>query len=900
MKKKKLISIIAIAVAVVLVATLVLSLTLCNSGSDNKDAIVIMSEELSNNFNPFYATSGADQDVIGMTQVGMLSTDSNGKTVAGNDYATVVKAFKTEKYNKDGALLSNASKDEVDKTVYTFVLKNGLKFSDGKPLTMNDVLFSMYENLDPVYTGSSTMYSIDIQGLKAYRTQNPTAKDDSDTESDTNAQANASADNRIMYLVGLYQDTSENLPDNSDLTSGTYAVTEAEMREAINNLTSVTDDGYKSAVCAEKDWDTFDFKAQVLEDYNYILKTYKEELENNYKAAQDSFDLTAKPYSDWKEYFENDIFKFLYYMGEITPTYEKVAGKDNKEKIVSFSDETSYKTLTKEKAIANIYNYTVEEKFDTLLSYSDTAGIVFTSFAAKAKEIILHEDVDEGALSVPTIAGIKSLGHNTDVKSVVINGTTYNVASGKENHNDDGTTKNNTYDVLEITINGVDPKAIYNFGFTVAPAHYYSNIAVDIWNNQFGVKWSDADFQSKVIQGDEQTEIPVGAGPYAATNEQNEDNPKGSEFVSKNIVYFKRNNYFQTSFGDKFEVKTEKLRFQVIRSINAIDNLEKGTVDFITPQFTDANVAKLDNLKKKGIETLTAWQLGYGYIGINAGKVEDINLRRAIMSAMDVSLALQYYSTGTAKTINWPMSMESWAYPWADKDNNKQANTGTEHDYTRYDANGEDDTAGKAKVIEKIKKYMNAADNGAGVQAGDSKLKITFTIAGSSATEHPVYQVFLNAAELLNSCGWQIEVKPDSQALLKLTNGSLTVWAAAWGSTIDPDMYQVYHKDSTATSVKAWGYPEIINNADKRVEEYGIICELSEIIEKARETDVESERIPLYKEAMEYVLDLAVELPVYQRMNLYAYNSKTVKGFRTDVNPYTSPLEKVWELELVK
>ena len=57
-------------------------------------------------------------------------------------------------------------------------------------------------------------------------------------------------------------------------------------------------------------------------------------------------------------------------------------------------------------------------------------------------------------------------------------------------------------------------------------------------------------------------------------------------------------------------------------------------------------------------------------------------------------------------------------------------------------------------------------------------------------------------------------------------------------------------------------------------------------------------RTPLYEDAMRIVLDLAVEMPVYQRMTLYAYNNKTVKGFTNDVNPYTSPLEKVWDLEL--
>ena len=192
---------------------------------------------------------------------------------------------------------------------------------------------------------------------------------------------------------------------------------------------------------------------------------------------------------------------------------------------------------------------------------------------------------------------------------------------------------------------------------------------------------------------------------------------------------------------------------------------------------------------------------------------------------------------------------------------------------------------------------MNAANNGAG--ATESDLSITFTIAGASITEHPCYSVFRQAMEILNDMGWNVELKADSQALTKLATGSLEVWAAAWGSTVDPDMYQVYHMNSTATSTYAWGYREIKANTSLYSTEYSIIRQLSAVIDDARETMDQEVRKPLYEKAMGLVLDLAVELPVYQRQELFAYNSNTVRGFNEDVNPYSSPLEKVWELELV-
>jgi len=53
---------------------------------------------------------------------------------------------------------------------------------------------------------------------------------------------------------------------------------------------------------------------------------------------------------------------------------------------------------------------------------------------------------------------------------------------------------------------------------------------------------------------------------------------------------------------------------------------------------------------------------------------------------------------------------------------------------------------------------------------------------------------------------------------------------------------------------------------------------------------------------MGYVLDLAVELPVYQRQVLYAYNSKVIdpSSVPSEINPYTSPLDHIWELKFAE
>ena len=108
-------------------------------------------------FNPYFSSSAYDSSITGLTQIGMLSTDSQGKIVCGENEPTVAKDY--------------TSKTEGAYTTYEFLIKNGIKFSDGEPLTIKDVLFNLYVYLDPSYSGSATIYSTDIVGLKSYRQQ---------------------------------------------------------------------------------------------------------------------------------------------------------------------------------------------------------------------------------------------------------------------------------------------------------------------------------------------------------------------------------------------------------------------------------------------------------------------------------------------------------------------------------------------------------------------------------------------------------------------------------------------------------------------------------------------------------------------------------------------------------
>ncbi len=856
MKKRILCAVLCLALCIGMAS----SFTGCKKTNKTGDAFVIMTELLDGLFNPFFYTSGPDGTIVGMTQISMLTSgyeNGNVTVECGDDQAVVAKDYEIVS-NEDGT------------TSYRFVIKNGIKFSDGHPLTMEDVLFNYYVYLDPVYTGSNTLYSTKILGLNEYRTQTLGAGSETGNEM-INNEANNRASARIAELVNLYNAKMK--------ASAIGEVPYDDMVAAINSHSVSV--GYQSAI--SNDFSQVTNKT-LLDDYNDTLKRFKEELNTDYASAQESFH--DAPYKDFKE-FENEVFCFMFLEGYVEVEYEiGENGKVDRTKIKKLTPKYGDAISSKEAAINYVYNDKVAKSLDQILYLWATGAELQTEYVAKAKEVILHEKVSgEGQLAVENISGIVSLGHTDKAGSTVkINGTDYTVASG---HNADGTVTNaNEYDILEITIEGVDPKAIWNFALTIAPQHYYgddSKFPVDIANNKFGVGFASFDFMSKIIQSPKNVRLPMGAGAYKVTDSSNSDTPNQNDFYKDNIVYFKSNKYFETVGSGIQNANIEKIRYQVVSSNNAIAALESGSVHYISPSLTNDNYQKLEAMKSKGYKVIQTDQLGYGYIGVNASKITDINLRKAIMCAMNTSLALDYYRANTAEQIYWNMSTVSWAYPKGAKatDNGK--------DYPQMGQWNEE------SAIANIKSYMEKA----GVSGGESSLKVTFTIAGSTLQDHPTYKVFRDAAALLNSLGWQVNVVCDSQALTKISTGSLSVWAAAWSSSLDPDMYQVYHKDSSATSTLAWGYNYLKTSGS--AEELDILDNLSELIDQARETNDQAVRTQLYEQAMGYVLDLAVELPVYQRDVLYAYNGNVIdpESVTKEVNPYSSPLDRIWELKFV-
>ena len=140
----------------------------CGGGGVADKPLVVGYSNFSSKFSPFFAETAYDQDVAKMTSVYLLNTDRQGAVVEKG------KTGETRPYNNtdytyygpaDLTITTNAD-GSVD---YDFDLRDDIKFSDGEPLTADDVIFSMYVLSDPTYDGSSTFFAMPIKGMDKYR-----------------------------------------------------------------------------------------------------------------------------------------------------------------------------------------------------------------------------------------------------------------------------------------------------------------------------------------------------------------------------------------------------------------------------------------------------------------------------------------------------------------------------------------------------------------------------------------------------------------------------------------------------------------------------------------------------------------------------------------------------------
>ena len=163
MKKK-----LALLLALVMVCISVLAGCGGGGSSSADKPLVVGYSNFSSKFSPFFAETQYDQDVATVTQVVLLGLDRLGAVVekgkTGED-----REYNGTSYHYDGPADLTITENADGTVDYDFELREDMTFSDGTPLTVDDVIFSMYVLSDPTYDGSSTFFALPIVGMEEYR-----------------------------------------------------------------------------------------------------------------------------------------------------------------------------------------------------------------------------------------------------------------------------------------------------------------------------------------------------------------------------------------------------------------------------------------------------------------------------------------------------------------------------------------------------------------------------------------------------------------------------------------------------------------------------------------------------------------------------------------------------------
>ena len=99
-------------------------------------------------FSPFFAATAYDQDIVDFTQGGLLAADRGGAIIFDGING------ETHSYNGTDYFYQGMGSVEVvqnaDGTVdYKLQMRDDIKFSDGTPATIDDVIFGIYVLADP-------------------------------------------------------------------------------------------------------------------------------------------------------------------------------------------------------------------------------------------------------------------------------------------------------------------------------------------------------------------------------------------------------------------------------------------------------------------------------------------------------------------------------------------------------------------------------------------------------------------------------------------------------------------------------------------------------------------------------------------------------------------------------
>lgn len=436
---------------------------------------------------------------------------------------------------------------------------------------------------------------------------------------------------------------------------------------------------------------------------------------------------------------------------------------------------------------------------------------------------------------------------------------------------------------VTIEIEGFAPEWIYSLDIPITPLHYYGS--TDKYNyalNMFGFDFRDLSLQQS------KDNAPMGAGPYKFAYKQGDVN-----YLSANRCYYKG------------EPKINQIKFVEDASHSLPGAIDSGSIDLAFTPYNRDRIEEIYAINSNGeltgdiITTSKVDNLGYGYVGINTRLVKvgddpSSTASRYLRRALSTILAIHrkpeieaYYGPDAASVLEYPIILSAWASP-------QPGDAGYQEAFS-VDVNGEPIYTPGMTQDQKVEAAQQAAlgffeaagflVSGGIVVAPPAGAKLNYEciIPGGGTGDHPAYSLLVSAQGTLSEIGITLDIWDVADANFlwdALDAGTQELWVAAWGSTIDPDLFQVYHSSNT------FDQPDGTHSNHYYIQDQA----LDVLIMEARASDDQALRKQLYQQAFDIIMDWGVEIPVYNRKNFAIFSSQ-----RINTSTVTPDITTFWD-----
>jgi peptide/nickel transport system substrate-binding protein len=312
--------------------------------------------------------------------------------------------------------------------------------------------------------------------------------------------------------------------------------------------------------------------------------------------------------------------------------------------------------------------------------------------------------------------------------------------------------------------------------------------------------------------------IPLGSGPYEWGG------------VHEDIVTIESNRMYRQGVSDP-----EIVRWTHVPEAETLLQLIKEDIDI--GLFSGDHI---EDIRSLGLSYQSVGAAGYGFLGINTENVS-IDVRRGIFSLMNRELTLQYFGEGMTQLIHRPMSPTLAEFPVDSSD------------MFPYDP-------------EKALEYFLEAgyvqdENGMLVDELGNQLSLSIYVVAGGIGNHPAYNMLIQAEEDMKALGGElvvIDAEVHELNTARIT-GFADAWIMAWGNVDSSD------KTNQFATGGSQNYHRFSDTAMDR------------LLEEIQNTLDIAERRELVSQMLDLAMEHAIELPLYQSINIIVYNDEKIE-----------------------